>query len=434
MMLSSFLQAGSSTLANIYLGRMIGTDALASASVLFPVVFFFIALVLGMGAGASVLIGQFWGADEPERARVVAANAMAAAILAGVAVAAVLTPLAEPVLRGLGTPARVLPGAVAYATVILSFMPVPFVFLLAGQLLRGIGDTFLPMLALALAVVLSMLITPALIRGWFGLPRLGVASAAWAWVLSWTVGIAWLGFELRRRGSPLAPDRRFLRAMRPDWRLMATVLRLGVPAGVQMVALALAEMVLLGLANRYGADATAAYGAVNQVLAYVQFPAFSIGITVSILSSQLIGAGLNRSLAAVLRMGMVWNVAVTGGLVLLGYVFSRPLVELFVARPAVVALTETMLHVVLWSTVLYGAALILAGQMRASGVVIVPTLLLVGCIVLVEVPVGWVGSARFGVVGVWSAYPACFTAMLLVQAAFFFLAWRGREIARLVPG
>ena len=431
MMLSNVLQAGSGTASNIFLGQMIGIDAMAAASVFFPLVFFLVSLVIGMGAGASVLIGQAWGAGELDRVRRVAASTTVAVLAGGVLVSLLLTPVAGTLLAAIGTPARVLPGAVAYATVMLGFMPVFFAFLLLTVLLRGVGDTVTPLRALAIALVVSMLATPALIRGSFGLPRLGVAAAAWGTVLGWSIGLAWLGWFLRRQGSPMAPDRRFGRAMRPDWRILGQVLRLGVPSAVQMVSVALAEMVLLGLVNRYGPDATAAYGAVNQVMAYVQFPAMSVGITVSILSAQSIGAGRTARLPAILRTGLLLNLLITGTLVVAATLFSRRLVALFIASPAVVGTTEALLHIVLWSVVVSGITGILSGQMRASGVVLVPTLILVSSIALVEVPVAWSLSRLIGLDGVWIAYPTATVVMALANVLYFRLVWRHKRILRL---
>jgi Na+-driven multidrug efflux pump len=58
-----------------------------------------------------------------------------------------------------------------------------------------------------------------------------------------------------------------------------------------MIVMSLAELVLLGLVNAFGSDATAAYGAVSQVMGYVQFPAMSIAISASIFGAQAIGSG-----------------------------------------------------------------------------------------------------------------------------------------------
>ena len=72
MVLSNFLQSMTGSVNSIYIGQMLGTQALAAVSGMFPIVFFFIALVIGLGAGAGVLIGQAWGAREPATVKAIA--------------------------------------------------------------------------------------------------------------------------------------------------------------------------------------------------------------------------------------------------------------------------------------------------------------------------------------------------------------------------
>ena len=69
MVLSNILQGLSGTLNGIFIGQMLGTHALAAVSGMFPIVFFFISLVIGIGAGASVLIGQAWARASRTRSR-----------------------------------------------------------------------------------------------------------------------------------------------------------------------------------------------------------------------------------------------------------------------------------------------------------------------------------------------------------------------------
>src|SRR3954453_14321987 len=95
--------------------------------------------------------------------------------------------------------------------------------------------------------------------------------------------------------------------MRPDPALPRTVLPLGIPAAIGMVVMSLAELVLLGLVNSFGSNATAAYGAVNQVMSYVQFPALSIAISVSIFGAQAIGRGDPGRVGPIVRTGIEMN-------------------------------------------------------------------------------------------------------------------------------
>jgi len=431
MMFSNILQALSGTINNVYLGQMLGVGALASVSAFFPVLFFFISLSIGLGAGASVLIGQAWGAKEPERVKAIAGTTLCVGLLAGLAVALFGGVFTHLVLGWLGTPADILPSAIAYARVMLIAMPGLFTFLLVTSMMRGVGDTVSPLLTLLLSTAVGLLLTPALIRGWFGLPQMGVASGAWASVLSYAVALAWLAWYLRRRGHPLAPDAAFLRLVRLDPVLLKKVLRIGLPTGVQMVVIALSEVAVLFLVNGFGSDATAAYGAVNQVVAYVQFPALSIAITSSILGAQAIGAGRGESLGQIARTGIVLNLLLTGSLVLLAYLFSRTLIGFFITSTTVIELAQTLLHIMLWSSIVFGMSAVLSGLMRASGSVLVPTLISVFAILAIEVPVAYVMSRRIGLNGVWVAYPVAFLCMLAMQTAYYRLVWRHKPLRRL---
>ena len=432
MVLANILQSLSGSVNGVYIGQMLGTDALAAVAGMFPVVFFFIALVIGVGAGASVLIGQAWGACEPHKVKAIAGTALALGGLIGLGAAVLGESLARPALTALGTAPELLPDAVAYARVMMLSMPLLLVFILYTQLLRGVGDTVTPLLALCLSTAVGLLVTPALIRGWLGLPRLGVVSAAVAGWVSFALALAFLWVYLRRRRHPLAPDAELLRALRINGRLLRAVLRIGVPTGVQMVTIAMAELAILGLVNRYGADATAAYGAVNQIVNYVQFPALSIAITASILGAQAIGAGRVERLSAIVRTGLLLNGVLTGSLVLLGYGLSHWLLGFFLTAPSVLAMAQGLLYVMLWGSVIFGMQAVVAGVMRASGTVWVPTGISVASIALVQLPAAHALSARFGLPGVWMSYPVVFSVMLALQSAFYLLVWRYRRIERLV--
>ncbi|EYC49842.1 multidrug transporter MatE [Hylemonella gracilis str. Niagara R] len=432
MVLANLLQSLSGTANNIFVGQLLGTQALAAVAGMFPILFFFIALIIGIGAGASVLIGQAWGARETGKVKAIAGAALCLSLLIGLAVGVFGGLYTEPLLRILGTPDDVLPLALGYARPVLLAMPVLLVFILYTQLLRGVGDTVTPLYALLLSTVVSCLLTPAFILGWLGLPRLGVASAAVAAIVSFVVSLVYLVWHLHRRRHPLALDARLLRALRPDGHWLRLVLRLGLPTSVQMIMIALSEIAVLSLVNGFGSGATAAYGAVNQVVNYVQFPALSIAITASILGAQAIGAGQPGRLNAIMRTGLALNLLITGSLVLLGYLASRPLMRMFISDANVAGMAQSLLHIMLWSCLVFGFAAVLGGVMRASGTVLVPTAIAIVCIAFIQVPSAWLLSRQIGIDGVWMAYPIAFCAMLLMQGAYYGLVWRKRKIHRLV--
>lgn len=432
MMLANILQALSGTINNIYLGQMIGVRALAAASVSFPLVFFFIAFIIGLGAGASVLIGQAYGAKQHEKVKAIAGTALTVALMGGLIIALFGGGFAHALLVLLGTPPDILADAVSYARIMLIAMPGLFVFLLMTSMMRGVGDTVTPLYALCLSTAIGLIVTPALIRGWFGLPQMGVASAACAAVLSFAVALVWLAVYMRRRGHALAPDAVLIRHLWIDWEILKKVLRIGVPTGIQMVIISLSEVAVLSFVNHYGSNATAAYGAVNQILSYVQFPVMSIAISASILGAQAIGAGHADRLGAIARTGLQMNLVLTGGLIVLAYIFSRPIIGFFITSAPVIELAQTLLHITLWSSIVMGFSSVLSGVMRASGTVLMPTAISIFAIACVEVPVAYLLSQRIGINGIWSAYPVAFLTMLALQSAYYLLVWRRKPVHRLL--
>ena len=433
LMASNILQALSGTINSIFIGQMIGVDALAALATFFPILFFLISFIIGLSAGSTILIGQAWGARNVDRVKQVTGTTITAAVVMGLVVAIIGSVFIEQIMSVLGAPENIRQTAIDYGRIMFLGMPGFFVFLVVTSVLRGVGDTITPLFSLLLSMVVGIILTPALIEGWWGLPALGVNSAAWGFIAGFVIVLVFLFFYMRARKMPLAPDATMLRALKPDFKLLGLILRLGVPAGLQMVVASVAGIVVVGLVNRFGSNATAAYGALNQVLNYVQFPAMSIGIATSIFGAQAIGARRQEQLGAITRTALMMNLIITGALIALAYLFSERLVALFITDPEVIDLTQHLLHIVLWAILPFGWGVVFSGMMRASGMVYAPMAIALAAILIIELPGAiWLSQTDFGLSRIWIAYAASFTGMMLMQAACYYFVWRRKDIVALV--
>ncbi len=431
LVLTNLIQALGGTVIIIYLGQLLGAQALAAAVSFFPLFMCCIAFVIGLGAGSSVLIGQAWGARNLDKVRRVAGSVLVGGFALACTVAAVGAAGIGDLLRVLGTAPEVLPEATAYARVLFLAMPVLFVHMLYAALLRGLGDTTTPLRALALASGLWILLTPALILGWLGLPRMGTASAGWASLIGNTVAIAWLAWHLHGKDHLLA-----LCHLRPHLRwdrsLLGTVARLGVPTGLFFITSSLADVMLLRLINGHGWQATAAWGTVNQLMAYVQLPAMSVAMASSVFAAQAIGGRRPEEVTLITRVGLWMNLALTGGLAALVALASPWAVSLFTADPAVVSLAATVLRITVWGSLAFGFASVFTGVMRASGTVRIPTIISLSCLAFLLVPLGYVLQSFWGLKGIWACYPLTYLCALLLQATYFHAVWRRRPLRSLI--
>lgn len=432
LIFSNALQSASQTISSIYLGRLIGVHALGAVSVIFPIIFLLISFMIGLASGSTVLIGQAFGAKQTHTMKKIAGTTLSVSFFLGLFFAIVGQFVTLPLLHLIRTPSDIIGDATVYTKIVFLWLPGFFPYIAYTTFLRGTGDSKTPFYFLIVSTVLSAVLTPAFILGWAGLPRTGIAGAAIAGYIANAVAFIALLVLLQVRRDPLKFDFEMLSDMNVDWPLLLKIVRIGVPAGLQTIMVALAEIAVITFVNRYGSDATAAYGAVNQIIGYVQFPAISIGITASIFGAQSIGAMRQDKLNSVIRSGVTLNYIIGGIIILVCYVFAWDILGWFITQPRPLDIAHTLLMITLWSYLLFGNGAVLSGVMRSSGTVLWPTLINIFGIWAIEVPAAFLLMHRFGLDGVWMGYPIAYAVTVTLMFAYYERFWKGKTHQRLV--
>ncbi|MCS7462313.1 MATE family efflux transporter [Paenibacillus doosanensis] len=434
LMLSNVMQSIGQLAGSIIVGRWLGVDALAAISAFFPLFFLLISFCIGIGSGSSILIGQAYGAGNMERMKAIVGTTLTFTFIVGVVLAILGGVFTWDVLRLVGTPDNIIAVSVHYARILLLSLPVMFLYFVYTTFMRGTGDSKSPFYFLIVSTVLNLALLPILIFGWLGLPKLGIYGSAYATVVSTLLTFVVMLVYLSKTGHPLQFDASVRKYLRMDGALLKLLLRLGIPSSVNMVLVSLSEIAVISLVNGYGSDATAAYGAVNQVASYVQMPAISLGITVSIFAAQAIGANRTDRLKQVIKVGILLNYLIGGAVIFLVYVFSQTILSWFLTSEHTMEIAHHLLMITLWSYLVFGHAQIITATMRASGTVLWPTLISIVSIWLVEVPVAFYLSryTGLGIQGIWIGYPAAFIVSLILQYAYYLTVWKKKRISRLI--
>ncbi|OTY74136.1 MATE family efflux transporter [Bacillus thuringiensis serovar vazensis] len=434
LLLSNILQSVGQLFGMVVVGRWLGVNELAAISAFFPLFFLLVSFVIGIGSGSSILIGQAFGARNEERLKAIVGTTLTFTFIIGVILAIVGNVFALNIMRLMGTPDNIIDMSVHYARILFISMPVLFLYFSYTTFIRGTGDSKTPFYFLIVSTVLNIILLPILIFGWLGIPKLGVYGAAYASVISTIVTFIVMLIYLKKKNHPLQLDETVRKYLRMDWELLKLLLRLGIPASINMILVSLSEIAVIAFVNRFGSDATAAYGVVNQVASYVQMPAVSLGITVSIFAAQSIGAKQFNRLQEVIRAGIVMNYIIGGILIAFIYLFSREILSLFLTSSNTIEIAHSLVMITLWSYLIFGHAQIIGATMRASGTVLWPTIIGVVSIWLVEVPVAYYLSyhTNLGIKGIWIGYPAAFIVSLLLQYGYYKLSWKKKRISRLV--
>ncbi|HEX9947273.1 MAG TPA: MATE family efflux transporter [Allosphingosinicella sp.] len=417
---SSILQSLNGSINAIWVGRFLGEDALAATSNANIVMFLMTSFVFGFGMASTILVGQSFGRGDVAGARRVIGTATGAFVVASLLVSAAGWLFAPDILRLLGTPADAAPLALAYLRVIFIAMPPALIMISWMMALRGSGDALTPLWFMVLAVILDSGLNPVFILGLGPAPRLGIAGAATATVIANYISLAALLVYVYARDLPLRLRGAELRYLKPDPALLATILRKGLPMGLQMIVISASALALIGLVNREGVHTAAAFGVAMQLWTYLQMPAMALGAAVSAMAAQNIGAGRWDRVSAITRSGVIFALLITAGLVVLLALADRPALALFLGgdSPAL-PIARHIQILATWSFLLFGVTLVLFGTVRANGAVIGPLIILfVG---LVPVRLGFALGAYpwLGADALWLSFPVSSSVNMVLAIAYY---------------
>jgi putative MATE family efflux protein len=420
------LQSLNASINSFWVGHFLGEAALTATSNANSVLFLILGGVFGLSMASTILVGVYLGGKRLEDAKRVVGTSATFFLLLSITMSAAGAVFCEAILIAMKTPAESLPLAVTYMRVIFIGLPTSFMYAFAIAVLRGAGDSKTPFLFLLLSVALDIALNPLLIFGLGPFPRLGIAGSAWATAFAQFVTLLALILYLYRKHHPLRLQRHELGQLKPDWSIVRTLIVKGVPMGLQMFVISLSGVFMITLVNRFGTDTTAAFGAAFQLWQYVQMPAFAVGMAVSSMAAQNVGAQKWDRVHATARHGVLYSVLLTGSIVVVLELLSRHAVGLFVP-PGSVAL-ETAVHlnrIAPWSFVLLGPTMVIFGVVRATGAVFPPLVILTIALLGVRFPLALKLLDRWHADAIWWSFPiSALVAVVLSVAYYKYGNWR----------
>lgn len=430
-LLSNVLQSLNGTVNSIWVGRLIGEEALAATANANIVMFLVSSLAFGFGMAGTVKIGQRFGARNIEGARRTFGSAVGFSAGLMAAIAALGWIGAPALLSLLGTPGEAYGLALTYLRLLFLSMPFMMVSIILTMGLRGTGDARTPLMFMGLTVAIDVVLNPVLIAGIGPFPALGIAGSAIATIAASFISFVAMVAYVYAKDLPLRLRGRELAYLRPHRDELGFIVAKGLPMGAQMLVISAAGIIVVGLVNREGLLMTAAYGAAMQLFTYIQMPAMAIGGAVSAMAAQFIGAGKWDGLDRITRAGVWVNFAMTGTLTVILLVFDRPALVLFLGpdSPAV-PMARHIQFLVSWNFILFGVAMIYSATMRAGGAVMLPLLVLVVALYPVRLGFYWLSYDRLGSDAIWWSFPvAALAGLVLSWWAYRFTDWRRKAIA-----
>jgi putative MATE family efflux protein len=418
---SSLLMTVVSSVDSFLFGTSIGAKGLAASSIAVFWIWLIISVAEMVNVGVTAVASRRHGEGRPDLAARVAGDAIVLSLVLGALAAAIGLPLLTPMFATMHAPPEVARLGARYFGTYLLGAPLIYGFFAVDAAFRSAGDTRTPFLILAASVAVTLVLDPILIVGWGPVPSLGVAGAAIATIC--TRAVAFL------IGLTIVGRRGVVRFGRPDIRVLAAVLRIGLPTAMTGVVFSLIYVMVTRTATQFGTPALAALGIGHRVESWLYMIGVGCGAATAAIVGQNLGAGrVDRAeRAGWISVGFcsVFGVAAFA----MELAFAEQFAGIFSSDPAVIAEAARYLRIAAVSQVGICAEIVLEGALGGAGATL-PPMLTSTTITASRIPLAAWAAARWGIEGLW--WTISITALL--RAVGMMILWRAGRWKRTLIG
>lgn len=366
MIISMVLQAVYNIVDSAFVSNMPtgGEDALNALTLAFPLQILMVAVGIGTGVGANVLIAKSLGQKDGELTNKTAGNAVflgfviyAAFLIFGLsgAEAYINSQTENEIISAMGT---------EYLSVCCVFSFGMSMFAIFEKMLQATGHSLCSTIAQILGAVTNIALDPILIYGWLGCPEMGVKGVAYATVIGQIVSFAAaLIFHLKFNKAIRIRPAHF----RPSLKVIGMIYSIGLPA---IIAQALISVMTYGMnliLKDVGENMVTAYGLYYKIQQFLLFAAFGMRDAITPITAFSYGMGDGRRIKECVKFGHLFTaVIMLAGCAALE-IFAVPFSEVFGLSGETQALCVSAIHVISISLVFAGINIAFQGVFQAVG-------------------------------------------------------------------
>ena len=388
------------SLADTYFVAKLGTKELAAMSFTFPVIMLLSSISMGLGTGASSIIARAIGEGDQRRVQRLTTDSLILSVLIVAFLAFLGLITIDPLFSALGAGAEVRPLIRDYMHIYYLGMVFLVIPLVGNSAIRACGNTLVPSLIMVLAAVANCLLDPLFIFGWGLFPALGIQGAALATALS-RAGtlLASLAF-LHFKEHLLLFSFSSIKGMAANWSKLLSV---GLPAATTNLISPLATGLVTSLVASYGAEAVAGIGLASRLEAFALIAPLAVSASIAPFVGQNWGyqkfSRIKRALNLSFCFCLGWGALIA---VVLGMA-APEIVNWFGSEPAVGAIASTYLAIVPLSYGTLGIVFTASSALNAAGKPLPALGMSFSRLLLLYVPLAYVGSQWLGILGIFIA-------------------------------
>ena len=400
MLLGNVFQQLYQVVNSVIVGRYLGEKALAAVGASMPIIFTLIALIIGFGIGASVVISQYFGAKDYERVRRASDTINIFLFFAGLVLSIIGILCSGWIFKRLGLPEELMHDAKLYLNIFLSGLVVMFGFNGTTAILRGIGDSKTPLYFLIISVIFNIFLDLLFILVF----KWGIAGAALSTVISQIGAFTTAIIYLNRNHHIIRFD---LKQIKFDKIIFWQSVKIGLPTGIQQTLVGLGGIFLMGFVNSYGTIVIAGYSAAMRIDQLALLPAMNFSAALSGFVGQNMGANKISRIKAGLRATFLMSAAVCLVITIIVVFWGDNIMAMFTTNPEVIKVGHKYLIIVSLFYVFFSTMFTYNGMLRGAGATVVPMFITLFSLWLIRIPLAYFLSKYTGLKeeGIWWSIP-----------------------------
>ncbi|NBJ92044.1 MATE family efflux transporter [Parablautia muri] len=369
ILFGTFFQQLYNTTDAVIVGKFVGKEALAAvggpAATLINLL---IGFFTGLSSGATVIISQYYGAKKEDDVRKTVHTAMALSVAGGAVIMVLGLLFSGAALRAMNTPEDILKMSVVYMRVYFLGVIPALIYNMGSGILRAVGDSKRPLYFLILSCITNIILDFLFVTGL----KMGVAGVAVATSLSQVISALMVCIALMKAEDSY---RLYIKEIRFHPMLLHSIVRIGLPAGIQSTMYSLSNLIIQSSINSFGTDTIAAWTAYGKIDGIFWMIMGAYGVSITTFAGQNFGAGkydrIRKSVRICLGMAAFTSFLLSFVVLAGGHVFFR----MFTDDANVVSIGLGMMRVISPSYVTFICIEILGGTTRGCGDAVLPTVM-----------------------------------------------------------
>lgn len=356
-------------------GNYVSNEAFSAVGTVGPIINMLIGLFMGLSSGAGVVISQYYGAKRYDDVQKAVHTSIVMTLFLAVVLTGAGLALIPSMLRLMKTPIEVLPEANTYLSIYYSGLIGLMLYNMGAGILRAVGDSQRPFYFLVICAVLNTALDLLFVLG-FGM---GVDGVAWATVLSQLISAILVLITLARSDNCIHLQ---MSALKMHWGVLAKIIRVGIPAAIQLAITAFSNVFVQSYINFFGPDCMSGWTAYSKVDQLLFLPMQSIALAATTFVGQNLGHNQVERARRGVRVSVNMAIVSTVIMMLPVLIFAGPIVSFFNSKPEVVRYGALLLR---WLSPFYVLCCynqIYSGALRGAGNSRAPMFIMLGSFVV----------------------------------------------------